>query len=88
MGYFIILIYNQSPTPHTFCGEVCSSVHFPERFSPLGENFPKGWDNSKYFINGGGRGLYMKWNCPVGNIVDPVDLVDLLDPVAFYRCFT
>ena len=30
----------------------------------------------------------MKWNCPVGNIVDPVDLVDLLDPVAFYRCFT
>ena len=30
----------------------------------------------------------MKWNCPVGSIVDPVDLVDLLDPVALYRRFT
>ena len=41
-------------------------------------------------LMGGGRGLYayMKWNCPVGSIVDPVDLVDLLDPVALYRRFT
>jgi len=30
----------------------------------------------------------MKWNCPVGNVVDPVDLVDLLDPVALCGCFT
>ena len=39
--------------------------------------FPRGEDSSKYFINGGERGLYMK---------DPVDLVDLLE--ALYRCFT
>ena len=48
--------------------------------------FPRGEDNSKYFINGGERGLYMNWNCTVGNIVDLVDLVDLLE--ALYRCFT
>lgn len=67
-------------------------MHFPECFSALGENefFSKGpsEDNSKYTsLMGGGRGLYMKWDCPVGSIVDPVDLVNLLDRLALYSCF-
>ena len=38
-----------SHLPHTLLGEVCSSVYFPERFSPLGESelFSKGWGQFK-----------------------------------------
>ena len=53
--------------------------------------FPRGEDNSKYTsLIGGGMGLYMKiMELPCyGSIVDPVDLVDLLDPLALYSCFT
>ena len=81
-------IYNPSPTPTSPTLSWERYVHqriFLSVFHLWGKVsfFPRGEDNSKYFINGGKRGLYMKWNCTVGNIVDLVDLLE-----ALYRCFT
>ena len=82
------LIYNPSPTPTSptlSWGRYAHQCIFLSVFHLWGKVsfFPRSEDNSKYFINGGKRGLYMKWNCTVGNIVDLVDLLE-----ALYRCFT
>ena len=83
------LIYNPSPTPlASHAGVFKGGMKNELPSKRLRGRLPP--PTSPYFITGRREGVVslMKWNCPVGSIVDPVDLVDLLDPVALYRCFT